>query len=190
MLSAAPHGSPLHTRCVFQVEGSDSPPPPMSLFPLWELCWFPPSSSSEESESELEADFIWTDFARLDPVSSVSSPSLEDDFFGVFFCFMILTQGSRFPPFSPVPPRFFRGIPLRAGLDGCPNPGNPRPMETVWQRHGNTGGNGNKAREGEEKRGGTGGNGGGGRRWEMERRSWRPSISPPPQVMFSTQDIP
>ena len=35
---------------------------------------FPPSSSFEESKLELEADSMWTDSARLDPLSSMSSP--------------------------------------------------------------------------------------------------------------------
>ena len=41
-----------------------------------------PSSSSEESKSELEADSMHTDPARCDPVSSVFPPSLEDGFLG------------------------------------------------------------------------------------------------------------
>ena len=35
---------------------------------------------SIESISELEADFIWTDSAKLDPASSLSSPELEADY--------------------------------------------------------------------------------------------------------------
>ena len=35
-------------------------------------------ASSEESKSKLEAGVICTDYARLDSLSSESSPSLED----------------------------------------------------------------------------------------------------------------
>ena len=41
-----------------------------------------PFSSFEESKSELEAASMRTDSAQLDPMSSVYSPSLEDDFLG------------------------------------------------------------------------------------------------------------
>ena len=50
---------------------------------LWDL-WgrFPPSSSSSDSKSELEADSMRTESARRDLGSSVSSPSCEDGVLG------------------------------------------------------------------------------------------------------------
>ena len=41
-----------------------------------------PLASSKDSESQLEIDQMPTISARLDPVSSASSPSLVDDFLG------------------------------------------------------------------------------------------------------------
>ena len=57
---------------------SNRPPQP-AVFPVGTLT-APPSSASEESNSELEADSMCTDAATLDPASLIYSSTLEDDF--------------------------------------------------------------------------------------------------------------
>ena len=66
----------------FPISALPPPPPPMSTIAVFLVgtLMVPPSSSSKESESELEAVSMYTHSARLDPVSSVSSSSLEDNF--------------------------------------------------------------------------------------------------------------
>ena len=49
----------------------------MAVFVMGTLTVSPLFFSSEESTSEPEADFIWTDLTELDRVSSVSCPELE-----------------------------------------------------------------------------------------------------------------